>query len=40
MTNEDDCWIDANAVITSDVNIGKHSVVAGGAVFTKSIQPD
>lgn len=34
---EDDCWIGANAVITAGVTIGKHSVVAGGAVVTKSI---
>jgi acetyltransferase-like isoleucine patch superfamily enzyme len=36
---EDDCWIAANVVITSGVTIGKHSVVAGGAVVTKSIPP-
>ncbi|MCJ8211837.1 acyltransferase [Mucilaginibacter sp. RS28] len=36
---EDDCWIAANAVITSGVTIGKHSVVAGGAVVTKSVPP-
>jgi acetyltransferase-like isoleucine patch superfamily enzyme len=36
---EDDCWIAANSVITSGVTIGKHSVVAGGAVVTKSIPP-
>ncbi|MGZ3757566.1 MAG: acyltransferase [Mucilaginibacter sp.] len=36
---EDDCWIAANAVITSGVTIGKHSVVAAGAVVTKSIPP-
>ncbi|MFT4022426.1 MAG: acyltransferase [Flavihumibacter sp.] len=34
---EDDCWIGANAVITAGVTIGRHSVVAGGAVVTKSI---
>ncbi len=36
---EDDCWIGANAVITAGVTIGKHSVVAAGAVVTKSIPP-
>ncbi len=36
---EDDCWIGANAVITAGVTIGKHSVVAGGSVVTKSIPP-
>lgn len=36
---EDDCWIAANSVITSGVTIGKHSVVAAGAVVTKSVSP-
>lgn len=36
---EDDCWIGANAVITAGVTIGKHSVVAGGSVVTKSVPP-
>jgi acetyltransferase-like isoleucine patch superfamily enzyme len=36
---EDDCWIAANAVITAGVTIGKHSVVAAGAVVTKNIPP-
>jgi len=36
---EDDCWIAANSVITSGVTIGKHSVVAGGSVVTKSVPP-
>ena len=39
ITIEDDCWIGANVVITAGVTIGKHSVVAGGAVVTKSIPP-
>jgi len=34
---EDNCWIAANAVITSGVTIGKHSVIAAGAVVTKTI---
>lgn len=37
ITIEDDCWIGANVVITAGVTIGKHSVVAGGAVVTKNI---
>ena len=36
---EDDCWIGANAVITAGVTIGKHSVIAGGAVVTKNVPP-
>jgi acetyltransferase-like isoleucine patch superfamily enzyme len=36
---EDDCWIAANAVITAGVRIGKHSVIAAGAVVTKDIPP-
>ncbi|MBE9586360.1 acyltransferase [Mucilaginibacter sp. JRF] len=36
---EDDCWIAANSVITSGVTIGKHSVIAAGAVVTKNIPP-
>ena len=36
---EDDCWIAANAVITSGVTTGKHSVVAANAVVTKNIPP-
>jgi len=36
---EDDCWIAANAVITAGVKIGKHSVIAAGAVVTKDIPP-
>ncbi len=36
---EDECWIAANAVITSGVTIGKHSVVAAAAVVTKNIPP-
>ncbi len=36
---EDDCWVAANAVITAGVTIGKHSVVAAGAVVTKNVPP-
>ncbi|MDD2797834.1 MAG: acyltransferase [Bacteroidales bacterium] len=37
ITIEDNVWIGANSVITAGVTIGKHSVVAGGSVVTKSI---
>ncbi|MEQ1796424.1 MAG: acyltransferase [Lacibacter sp.] len=36
---EDECWIGANVVVTAGVKIGKHSVVAAGAVVTKNIPP-
>lgn len=36
---EDECWIGANAVIVAGVTIGKHSVIAAGAVVTKNIPP-
>lgn len=39
ITVEDDCWIGANAVVTAGVTIGKHSVIAAGAVVTKNIPP-
>ena len=39
ITVEDDCWIGANAVLTAGVTIGKHSVVAAGAVVTKDVPP-
>ena len=39
ITIEDEVWIGANAVITAGVTIGKHSVVAGGAVVTKDVPP-
>ena len=32
-----DVWIGANAVITAGVHIGRHSVVAAGAVVTKDV---
>ena len=34
---EDDCWIGANAVITAGITIGKHSIIAAGAVVTKNV---
>ena len=35
---EDDVWIGANAVVLPGVTIGKHSVVAAGAVVTKDVE--
>ncbi len=39
ITIEDECWIAANVVLTAGVTVGKHSVVAAGAVVTKDIPP-
>jgi acetyltransferase-like isoleucine patch superfamily enzyme len=36
---EDDTWIGANVVVTAGVTIGKHCVIAAGAVVTNSIPP-
>ena len=36
---EDECWIGANVTITAGVTIGRHSVVAGGSVVTRSVAP-
>ena len=36
---EDDIWVGANAVILSGVTIGKHAVVAAGAIVTKDVPP-
>lgn len=37
ITVEDECWIGANVVLTAGITIGKHSVIAAGAVVTKDI---
>jgi galactoside O-acetyltransferase len=34
-----DCWIAANAVVTRNVTIGDHSIVAAGAVVTSDVEP-
>lgn len=34
---EDEAWIGANVFIAAGVTIGKHSIVAGGAVVTKNV---
>lgn len=39
ITVEDDVWIGANAIILSNVTIGKGSVIGAGAVVTKDIPP-
>ena len=39
VTIEDDIWIGANATILSGVKIGRHSVIAAGAVVTKDVPP-
>lgn len=36
---EDDVWIGANAVILPGVTVGRHAVVAAGAVVTKDVPP-
>ena len=35
----DDVWIGSNAVILPGVTIGRHAVVAAGAVVTKDVPP-
>lgn len=39
ITIEDDCWIGANAVVVAGVTVGKHSIIAAGAVVTKDVPP-
>ena len=39
ITIEDDCWIGANAVILSNVTIGRGTVVGSGAIVTHDIPP-
>lgn len=36
---EDDSWIGAGAILTQGITIGKHSIVAAGAVVTKDVPP-
>ena len=36
---EDGCWIGANVTILKGVTIGRGSIVAAGAVVTKSCEP-
>ena len=39
MVIEDGCWIGANVTILKGVTIGRGSVVAAGAVVTRSCPP-
>ena len=36
---EPDCWIGANAIILSNVTIGRGSVIGAGAIVTHDIKP-
>ncbi|MCK9310816.1 MAG: acyltransferase [Bacteroidales bacterium] len=36
---EDEAWIGANSIILPGVTIGRHSIVAGGSVVTRSVPP-
>ena len=40
VTIENNAWIGANAVILPGVTIGKHAVIAAGAVVTKNVPPN
>ena len=40
ITISDDVWIGANAVILPGVTIGRHSVIAAGAVVTRDVLPN
>lgn len=39
ITVGDDVWIGANAIIVSNVNIGRGAVIAAGSVVTKDVPP-
>ncbi|MBN1882006.1 MAG: acyltransferase [Deltaproteobacteria bacterium] len=39
ITVSEGVWISANCVVTRDVDIGKHSIIAAGAVVTKDVVP-
>ncbi|CAO1612107.1 acyltransferase [Brochothrix thermosphacta] len=34
---ESDCWIASHVVITEGITVGRHSIIAAGAVVTKSL---
>lgn len=35
----DGCWIGANVTVTAGVTVGRHSVLAGGSVVTRDVEP-
>jgi len=39
VTVEDDVWIGSRAIILSGVTVGRGSIVAAGAVVTRSVPP-
>ena len=39
VTVEDDVWVGANAVLLPGVTVGRHSVIAAGAVVTRDVPP-
>ena len=39
VTISDDVWIGANAIILPGITVGRGSVIAGGAVVTKDVEP-
>jgi len=40
ITVEDDCWIGAKAILLDSTHIGRHSVVAAGAVVKGYFPPN
>jgi len=33
----DEVWVGANSIVVAGVQIGKHSIIAGGSVVTKDV---
>lgn len=40
VTIDDDVWVGANATILPGVHVGRHSIIAAGAVVTKDVPPN